>query len=342
MKLKMYLKDQLIKILLFISFVFITWSLLYGFRCPFELIVAEIIMAVLFMISGFLWDYFRKKTFYDELILNTDRMDKKYLVLETLKCPSFYEGKLIYEQMYEIDKSMTEHVKMYERKELDFREFTEMWVHEIKLPISSLALMCHNDRDVIDKKYIRQINRLDDYADRILYYVRAENAEADYLFSDISLKSVVNKAALKNKDMLLESDIEFKVHDVDTCVKTDGKWLEFIINQIVSNSIKYMKDDREGVKSGIEIYSTAGENEVSLHIRDNGIGIPSGDITRVFNKSFTGVNGRKSAKSTGMGLYIVKGLCDRMGHRIIIESERDVYTEVTITFYADKFYEPVN
>ena len=195
--------------------------------------------------------------------------------------------------------------------------------------------MCHNNRDVIPRKYEEQVARLDAYADQVLYYVRAEHASADYRFAETNLKSVIGRVAVKNKDMLLDGDISLNVHDVDECVVTDSKWLEFMVNQIVSNSIKYI--DR-GQEKTIEIWTEPLGDGKALHIKDNGIGIPQSDIPLVCKKSFTGENGRKHAKSTGMGLYIVKKLCDKLGHKLNIASKVDEYTDVSIVFGHNDIY----
>lgn len=136
-------------------------------------------------------------------------------------------------------------------------------------------------------------------------------------------------------DDLLEEKIEFKVSNVDTYVFTDSKWLEFIIGQIINNSIKYKRNIKS---SFIKIYTEENKTKTTLVIEDNGIGIPESDIKQVFNKSFTGENGRTRSKSTGMGLYIAKSLCEKMGHEISIESEINKYTKVTISFFKNDFY----
>ena len=297
-----------------------------------------------------MWEYIRKRAFYNQMTDNTKRMDKKYLVLETVKEPDFLEGKLVYSWLYDINKSMIEHIKEYEYSKQDFKDFIEMWVHEIKLPIASLTLMCHNDMENIDRKFLTQIERLDDYADKVLYYVRSENAEKDYSFGNVSLKTVINKSAMKNMNLILGNNINLNVHDVDRNVNTDAKWLEFILNQIISNSIKYRRKEA----ASIEIWSTSNEGNASgelkqnfripivkLYIKDNGIGIKKSDLSKVFDKSFTGENGRIGAKSTGMGLYIAGNLCNKLGHKITIDSEENEYTQVVITFAQDEYYKPV-
>lgn len=150
--------------------------------------------------------------YYDELINNTDGLDKKYFVSETMKEPSFYEGQIHYQVLQDINKSMIENVKVYENSVNDFKDYVEMWVHEVKLPIASLRLMCHNDK--MNKKYVEQIKRIDDYTEQVLYFVMSENAKEDYKFTKVSLQSLIKNVAMKNKDMILENGINFSVNDV--------------------------------------------------------------------------------------------------------------------------------
>lgn len=340
-----YIKDKAGSLTGYLLFIVIMLVAFRVMRTPIELTVIFLVLAVLYLLTVILTDYMKRRHFYDSLYAHMENLDQKYLVVDTLEEPGFYEGRLFYEALYEIDKSMTEHVKEYRQSVDDFKDFIELWVHEIKLPIASLILMCHNNQDTIPKKYQDQVNRLDAYADQVLYYVRAEHASKDYRFDPVQIKSVVNKVALKNKDMLLESDISLDVQDVDVSVTTDAKWLEFMINQIMSNSIKYMKPraDRNEAAADeetrkIRIWSTQEDSTITLHIADNGIGISEADLPRVCEKSFTGENGRRFAKSTGMGLYIVKGLCDQLGHRLTITSKENAGTEVTVTFGRNNYY----
>ena len=309
--------------------------MLLAFKIPSQVIIGITIVFSIIYLAIILISYFKRRGFYNNLINNVGKLDKKYLVLEMLNEPSFYDGEILYQVLYEINKSMNENVKQYEMSLVDFKEYIELWIHEIKLPIASLTLMNHNQKKKIDKRYVEQIRKIDDYVDQILYFVRSENAEKDYLIKETNLKKVINNVAMKNKDDLLENNINFLVEAKDVMVLTDSKWLEYIINQIVSNSIKYIRND---VDSIIKLQVEDLTNQINLHIYDNGIGIPEKDIRRVFEKTFTGENGRNRSKSTGMGLYIVKKLCEKLGHKIIIESVQNEYTEVIIAFSKNDFY----
>ena len=335
MKFSKYIFDKWLEILIILCGTFLILMMLFAFKVAKEVIVGISIVFFLIFIAIILTDYFKRRKFYTNLINNVDRLDKKYLVLEMLNEPSFYDGKVLYQVLYEINKSMNENVKDLEISLTDFKEYIELWIHEIKLPIASLMLMNHNQKSKLDKKYEEQIKRIDDYVDQILYFVRSENAEKDYLIKDISLKKVINSVAMKNKNDLLEKRINFEVKLDDIKVLTDAKWLEFIINQIVSNSMKYIRKDVDNI---IRISVEESIKQIDLIIYDNGIGIPEKDIRRVFEKTFTGENGRTTSKSTGMGLYIVKKLCEKLGHKITIKSKVNEYTKIIITFSKNDFY----
>ena len=337
MKLTNYLKDKITIIIITIISIILITLLDIAFKVPKELIIVTIVLLLLTLIIALLISYFQKRTFYTTLITNTKNLDKKYLVLETLPKPTTYEEELIYNTLYDINKSMIENVSSYINSTKDFKDYIEMWIHEVKIPISSLILMTHNHKDQVPKEYTEEIRRLDNYIDQILYYVRSNYTSEDFIFKKVKLEKIISSVALKNKDDLLENKIDLIVDIKNTEVYTDTKWLEFILNQIINNSIKYKKDIQN---SYIQIKATENSNQIALSIKDNGIGIPKSDISNVFKKSFTGTNGRDKIKSTGMGLYIAKKLCTKLGHKIEIESEKKEYTIVKITFGKNKLYHP--
>lgn len=279
-------------------------------------------------------NYFRKNKFYKEFNNNLKRLSKKYLILETIPQPDTYEEQVLVDALYEINKSMVEAINEYRKNITEFKEFVEIWIHEAKIPISSMVLKCHNKKDKYDKTFLSLLRRLDNNIDEILYYVRSENTEKDFAITEVNLKDVIRNVGIKNKDDLLENNVTFETDIKVLNVHTDKKWLEYIINQIINNSIKYKKDSNAVIK----ISSYEDDDKVSLEIYDNGIGIPKKDIGRVFEKSFTGTNGREKTKSTGMGLYIIKKLCDKLGHNIYIDSTEKEYTKVIIEFGKNDIY----
>lgn len=337
MKLNKYLLDILPQIMVFVFGTLIIILLLNAFGVDKNIHLAVFVILLIVLVSNILIDYFRKYKFYNKLLKLMEPLDKKYLILEMINKPNFYEGKIFYEALYEINKSVAEKVKEYKMSTKEFKDYAEMWIHEVKIPISSLALLCHNHATETDKRFLEQIRRLDNYTNQILYYVRSENAEKDYIIREIELSEVIKNVALKNKDDLLENDIRLDTDMHGEKVLSDLKWLEFILGQIINNSIKYKKED---TSSYIKINVQRKNKITTLSIYDNGIGIVDNDLPKVFDKTFTGFNGMHRVKSTGMGLYIAKKLCDKLGHKITISSKKDEYTEVTITFFHNDYYKP--
>ena len=336
MKFGSFLKDRLYSIIIALFCYFIILLVLLAYKSDKAIVIAITIILLVTYILLFLTDFFRKQKFYTDLLTNIDNLDKAYLVLETLNRPEFYEGELLCQALYEIDKSMNENVRIEKEQLLDNKEYIEMWIHEVKRPLASLVLTLNNQKNILDRKTKNILKRLEDYVDQVLYYVRSENAEKDYFIKEVDLSKVIKNVGIKNMDDLLDNKVEFIVDKTNYKVFTDSKWLEFILNQIINNSIKYKRNIDN---SYIKIYVKDNLDITVLIIEDNGIGIKSSDIRQVFDKTFTGTNGREKTTSTGMGLYIAKNLCKKLGHKIEIESKENEYTRVFITFAKNKFYD---
>ena len=331
---KEYLKDKRLYLIIGMTIYLVILLVLLAFKVNIEATLAITFTYFIGLITILIVDYIRKKTFYNNFKCKLDSLDQKYLIVEMLQDAYFLEGRILTDALYEIDKSMIEKINEYKMQVKDFKEYVELWIHEVKLPVASLTLMVHNQKGDQSKKLLSQLTRLDNYLEQILYYVRSENAEKDYLITKVNLSKVISNVALKNKDILLAKGIDFVVSDVDIEVLTDSKWLEFIINQIVDNSIKYSKEKNAYIK----IVAKEESEVIGLIIYDNGKGISKSDLPRVFDKTFTGTNGRsESAKSTGMGLYLCRELCNKLGHKIQIISEEGKYTKVTILFDKNTF-----
>ncbi|MBP3635658.1 MAG: sensor histidine kinase [Bacilli bacterium] len=336
MKFKSFLKDRLYSIITILFCYFVILLVLFAYKSDKAIIIAITIILLVTYIILFLVDFLRKHKYYTDLLSNIDNLDKAYLVLETLSKPEFYEGKLLYQALYEINKSMCENVRLKEEQLLDFKDYIEMWIHEVKRPLASLVLTLNNHENILDRKTKNILKRLEDQVDQVLYYVRSENAEKDYFIKEIDLSKVIKNVGIKNMDDLLDNKVEFMAPKTNYKVLTDSKWLEFILNQIINNSIKYK---RNVDSSYIKIYVKDKADTTTLVVEDNGIGIKPSDIKQVFDKTFTGTNGREKTTSTGMGLYIAKNLCKKLGHKIEIESKENEYTRVFITFAKNKYYD---
>lgn len=337
MKLRNYIKDQIISILIYILFLGILVFLLLGFQVNQSLFIAILLLVLMYGIYLFLYPYYRKKKYYDLVINQLKELDRKYLLHSLLYEPHFLDGKILFETLYETDKNMREHIISYEQKLEELKEYIELWIHEVKIPIAAGLLCLHNYQVKESSKLVDQFHKIDDYIEQVLYYARSEHPEKDYLISKVSLKQVVNQVVIKNKDSFIEHKIKLELHNLDKIVYTDSKWLEYLLNQLIQNSIQYRKEQ----DSKIMVEAVETDTYITISIKDNGIGISKSDLPRVFEKGFTGRNGREKKKSTGMGLYLCKKLCDKLGHELSIQSEEGEYTCVTIKFGKHDFYDVI-
>lgn len=332
MSLKDYLKDRFLFLLInFILFIIIcAIMILVNISANIILLVFSIWFFPLF--SFIIVEYIKSKRFYNEIASIMDTLDKKYLLSEIIEEPDFIEGKAVYDVLKEANKSMHEHVKKYRDMQNEYREYIETWVHEIKTPISSTRLIIENNEDKVTKSIDYEIRKIEDYIEQVLYYSRSNNVSKDYIIRELSLATVVRNTIKKNSRDFINKRISVDIEAVEGTVFSDGKWLEFILNQIIGNSIKYSME-KEGK---VTVYTTKNENNIVLTIEDNGIGIINKDINRVFEKGFTGDNGRKLGKSTGIGLYLCKKLCNQLSLGISLTSRLGEGTKVSIIFPLGK------
>ena len=298
-------------------------------------IYIPLIIIGLYMISIII-EYFKRKKFYDNLLKILEELDEKYLITEIIKTPNFLEGQIFKNSLEQIDKSMLENVNKYKYMTEDYKEYIELWIHEIKIPIATSKMVIENNKNAITKSIDEELDKVENYIEQALFYARSNTVEKDYYIRKVVLKEIVNESIKKNKSSLIQEKISIDIHDLDVEVNTDNKWIVFILNQIIQNSIKYRKKEN----SVIEIYANQGKENVILYIKDNGIGIKQGEITRVFEKGFTGTNGRLSnKKSTGIGLYLCKKLCNKLGIGIELNSVQNEGTEVKLVFPKDSYIE---
>lgn len=278
---------------------------------------------------GLIYEYFIKKRYYENLINTLARLDQKYLITEIVKSPEFIEGKILYDVLEQVSKSMHENVNKYKYLQEDYKEYIELWIHEVKIPIAASKMVIENNKNKATKSIYEELDKVENYIEQALFYARSNTVEKDYYIKKCSLKEIVNESIKKNKTILIQEKIEIDTHDLENIVNTDSKWVIFILNQIIQNSVKYRNKD---IISRIEIYSVLKSENVILYIKDNGIGIKKSELSKVFDKGFTGTNGRLSGKkSTGIGLYLCKKLCDKLSLSIEVNSEGNG-TEIKIVF----------
>ena len=334
MRFKEYLKDKIIYISLLV-FAVITIEILlipYDMQIFIKIYVAVAIIAA--FLIGFLVEYYSKKNYYDTVKSRIRELQEEYLIMEVLPKADFTEANILEDAIRDIGKSMLENVNKYKYLQEDYKDFIELWIHEIKIPIATSKMIVENNKNEITASINEELDKIDNYTEQALFYARSNTVEKDYIVRKIQLKEIVNASILKNKAQLIQNKISIDTKNLDETVCTDSKWCIFIINQIIQNSIKYSKNaDRQ-----IEIYGERKKENIILYIKDNGIGIKESEITRVFEKGFTGENGRITGKkSTGIGLYLCKKLCDKLCIGLELNSKKDEGTEVKLIFPNNRF-----
>lgn len=330
MNFKGFIKEKLqtISLLLFALITIEIFLMAYPVGSFIKIYIPIIVIVSYFI--GLFVEYFSKKRYYKNLQNILDELDEKYLITEIIKTPDFIEGKILKDTLVQVDKSMNENVNKYKYLQEDYKEYIELWIHEIKIPIAASKMVIENNKNLVTKSIDEELDKVENYTEQALFYARSNTVEKDYYIKKSNLKEIVNESIKKNRSILIQEKVEINTHDLDMTVNTDSKWIVFILNQIIQNSVKYRNKD---IESNLEIYSKQGKENIILYIKDNGIGIKKGEIIRVFEKGFTGTNGRLSGKkSTGIGLYLCKKLCDKLGIAIKLNSDYGKGTEVKIVF----------
>lgn len=327
MSLAEYLKEKLLDFFIgILCAVLISGLLIFTGSNPYA-IAYSLVLTLAGTVICISADYLKRRNFYKNLLFCMRAMDKLYLLSEMVSPPGFYEGNILYEALKLSNKAMNDQIAVYKNSMEEYREYIESWVHEIKTPIASGMLIVENNQSNAVKSIGEEIEKIDAFVEQALFYSRSSGVEKDYIIKEQSLRELVLSAVRRNSKALIQNKVLVEVEDFDFTVYTDSKWIDFILNQIISNSVKY-KSENPKIKFGAERIDT----NVSLFIEDNGIGISQKDVGRVFEKGFTGENGRKFKKSTGIGLYLCKKLCGKLGLSISISSKEGEWTLVGIVF----------
>lgn len=333
MKLIEYIKEKFVFMVINIVMTLSGVVILKALKVDTYAIVFISILNLIGVFSCYIYDYFNRKKYYDNLFKNLDGLDKKYFIAEILESGDFIESNIIYSVLEECTKSMKDEVADLKRNINDYKEYIETWVHEIKTPIASARLILENDEGYINKSVLEEIEKVEGFIEQVLFYARSSTVERDYIIKKIPLKNSINSVIRKNANILIEKRVKIQLEDIEKKVYCDSKWIEFILQQIISNSVKYMDKDEKYIK----IKCLEKDKNIILKILDNGIGISEKSIEKVFEKGYTGENGRKYNNSTGMGLYLCKKLCLKLGLGISIKSKLGVGTEVTIVFPINNY-----
>ena len=272
----------------------------------------------LILLAGLFLTYWQRERQMRQLLDMAGQLSERYLISEVMELPAQAEDQVYYRLLKMAGKSMLEQIGEIRRERQEYKEYIEQWIHEIKTPITAMKLLCENHRTDWTKELLMELEKTNRFTEQALYYARSEHTEKDYSVRKMALIQVVHQAIADNKYLLLQSGMHLEVEEIQDTVYSDDKWVRFILNQLIANAVKY----RTG--QPILRFSThRQQDQVVLVVEDNGIGISATDLPRIFEKGFTGQNGRNVQQSTGIGLYLCKRLCEKLGIGITAESSEN-------------------
>lgn len=332
MKFTKFLADRKLSILcFFLLMVFI--SLVIHLDTAFKVSAANVLYINLVSASFFILYLIVKFLYYKSYFkeLNNIVRNESDEIINRLPKPKNYEQTLFHQVLEASYNEQSAKIQKFQEQKKEYEEFITSWVHQVKTPIAVSRLLIENNSSSSSKDTLysieEELDKIDNYIEQALYYSKIDDFSKDYLINEIELNRLVKEAVKKQAKTFINKKITIEIENTDLMVTTDKKWLLFILDQVLSNSLKYTS-----IGGQIRVYGLNEDKVKKLVIEDNGIGIKSEDIDRVFDKGFTGYNGRENYKATGIGLYLSKKLARKLGHDISIESKYGEYTKVAIIF----------
>ncbi|MDR2889663.1 MAG: sensor histidine kinase [Lachnospiraceae bacterium] len=356
MSISTYLKDKLSVILLNSIGVFFLTIYLLATGSSNTTVGLIILIWSLTGFSALTIHYLTRKKYFQKITDLLDSLDQPYLVQELMDPPWRLEDRLYHEILYRSNKAVMEQIRSIKEEQLEYREFLEGWIHEAKLPITGMRLACHNQSD--PQRIELYLTEMDHLVEQALFYAKSEQVYKDFQIRTTDLKEVVRQVVRQNKYLLMQNGIHVEIRFDDCTISTDPRWLSFMITQLLINAVKYKKVNTNQSKT-VDIdqpkkvnvdrpaktvtSSVCFDTEVTpegtaLTVMDNGIGIPADELERVFDKGFTGSNGRERERSTGIGLYLCHKLCHKLGITIKVNSVVGEYTQFRLFFPCNSWY----
>ena len=316
---KSYIKKNLKIYLLLIIFIFIFVLIFYLYNLPFEALFYSGSLCLVVAVIASIIDYNNyRKSYINLKYLETNILSSMEDLPKSLDIRVEYYQKIIERLHNEVERLKIEDNKKME----NLADYYSMWIHQIKTPIAAMNFLLDNEETDV-KVFKQELFKIERYVEMVLTYIRLGSETSDYVITSIDLDEVVRENLKKYATLFINKKIKLNYVSHETYVISDKKWFGFAFEQLLSNAIKY-------TKSGGEISINISESE--LIIEDNGIGIYEEDLPRIFEQSFTGLNGRYEKKSSGLGLYLCKKTLDKLQHKIEITSEVNKGTKVIVSF----------
>ena len=336
MKFTEYCRDKLLLVVLQLSCMLLLAAFLRITNYPRGCRMIVLFCWILIFLLWFFTEYYRRRRYFRRMEEILEAAEQKYLLGELMP-PSFRLEDQLYRRMIRLsNKSVIEQIRREEDARKDYREYIESWVHEIKAPITNIYFLCEKQKDEISRRILGQNRKTENYVDMALFYARSDEVYRDYLIRETTLQQTAEEVVRRNREYLMENHMQVQVNCGDT-VYTDVKWIAFILNQLILNAVKYRGD----TEPAIWIYTNKGPKGVCLTVEDNGLGIREEELPRIFDKGFTGTNGRNVERSTGMGLYLCRKLCGKLGVGLRGESVEGEGTKIILEFPVSSYIVPV-
>ena len=320
-----YIKKQWGKILFYLLFSTVFFCLFFLYQIPIHAAVYAVLVGGAFGIAVLTFQFlkFREKYMQLERAVN----QKEFLLENLPKAEGGLEEEYekILERLYQNIQDME---NVHNEKELDMLEYYTLWVHQIKTPIASMYLKLQSEDSEFSREIGTDLMRIEQYVEMVLCYLRLDSSEKDYVFREYALDSIIKQAVRRFASQFIRKKIRLEYETTNAVVLTDEKWLLFVIEQLLSNSLKYTKPGG--------CISLQWKSEQLLAVKDTGIGIAKEDLPRIFEKGYTGYNGREDKKASGIGLYLCKRICEKLGYGIRAESEIYKGTEMILDLKRKK------
>ena len=328
-----YIKGKWLEIVVFFAMILFLDVVLQVFIDNNIAVFFILIIIISFFVVFFAIDAFSRVRYTHRIEKILEQIEQKHLIGEIIEDGSTFETQKLKEFLRVITKYLNELIASHNRYNQEYREYVEIWVHEIKTPIASSLLLIENNPNEISDSLKEELSKIDNYINQALFYARSNSVEKDYVITECNLGQEIRKIIKEKSQDFIIHGIKLEMDNLDYSIFTDNKWLEFILGQIFDNAIKYMDKDQKKIR----ISAIENTNSISLLIIDNGMGIDSKDIDKVFEKGYVGVHGRAFARSTGIGLYLCKKLCDQLMLGLEISSVDQEGTTVKLSFPKSKY-----
>ena len=311
---------------LFAVFTAVFLGLFFLYQLPVSAVVYGFLLCTFIGLIALFFDFsaFREKRLVLQGMLNEVTDTLEHLPQPQNGLEADYQALLrtLFEERRQLRRKLT-------TRYADTVEYYTMWVHQIKNPIAAMRLLLlQNEEGAQTAELQEELQRIEQYVEMVLYYLRLDSHSSDFLFRSCKLDQILRSAIHTYAGQFIRRKVKLVYHGTDSTVLTDEKWLQFVVEQILSNALKYAP----GGTVTIQL-----EGDV-LVIQDTGIGIAEEDLPRIFEKGFTGLNGRGPQRSTGIGLYLCRQITSRLGHIITIESQPGQGTTVRLDL-SHKFLE---